>query len=293
MQSLVCTLVAHKPHKTHFMTARLNLRLLLLALFAMTTFAGCDKIDEEIDKAITKHVILSYETENTPYLVNVHLSDMTIGSITMDPSYPDKKSGDITIADNMPYTLNIKTSPMTDVYNVTTTPYTGSIPDSMFNASQNKINVKIDNLVPTVYVNDVKVTTSNNGGGNGGGGNGGGSGIDTLYSQLITGKMYERKIIRFNVPSGTKTLTVKVTEFDQNTDRNMADLFVRKGNDPIVNHNPPQNYDYTWTADCSSINPNRADELCKFDNPASGQWSVLLYGYNADFDSRLIITTTK
>ncbi|HTM67016.1 MAG TPA: PPC domain-containing protein [Flavipsychrobacter sp.] len=276
------------------MTTKLNLRFLLAAIFALTAFAGCKKVDDAIDAVVTKHAMVFYRTENNPDMTNVFLGDMTIGGITLNPSYPDTKSGDVTIADNMPYTLNIETSPMTNALDFTITPHTGTIPGSMFNASQNIIDVKIDNLVPTVYVNDVKVPAGNNGGGNGGGGNGGGgSKVDTITSQLVSGDTYDKKIFRFTIPSGLKNLSVRLYESNPNTDRNTADLFVRQGSDPVINHNPPQDFSYTWIADCAGINPNRIDELCSFDNPKAGQWTVIVYGYNTYFFSRMTITTTS
>lgn len=275
------------------MTSKLHFRFLLLVFIAITTFTGCEKSDEDEDNSIIKHVILHYTTDNNPEMLNVFLKDFTIGGITMDPSYPNSKSGDITIYENMPYTLNIEVRPMADISNISTIPYTGTIPGSMFNSeSTNVIDVVIDNLVPVVYINDVKVpAATGNGNGNDGGGDGTG-GTQALFDEVVSGAMYGKKIITFNVPSGTKTLTVKVTENNPNTDRNMADLFVRKGTEPDINHNPPQDFTYTWDADCASINSNRADEFCTFSTPGAGKWYAVLYGYNDSFTSRVTITVT-
>jgi hypothetical protein len=134
-----------------------------------------------------------------------------------------------------------------------------------------------------------------NGSGGNGGGNGGGGGTtsDTLYIAQIAGATHEKKTISFNVPAGTKTLTVRTAEFD-GSDKNSADMFVRMGSAPVINHTyPPAASSYTYTADCSGIKPNREAELCTFTNPQTGLWYVTLYGYNDSFWSRLIITTTK
>jgi len=92
--------------------------------------------------------------------------------------------------------------------------------------------------------------------------------------------------------SDTKTLTVRTAEFD-GSDKNSADMFVRRGSAPIISHTFPPAAAYTYAADCSSIKPNREAELCTFSNPNAGTWYVTLYGYNDYFWSRLIITTTK
>jgi uncharacterized protein YgiB involved in biofilm formation len=95
-------------------------------------------------------------------------------------------------------------------------------------------------------------------------------------------------IVRFTVPSGVKKMQVIATELTS-ADWNTADMFVRKGSDPSVTKTPS----YTWTADCGSINNNREDEVCTFSSPGSGQWSVLLFGYNTSFTSTLLVITTK
>jgi hypothetical protein len=111
---------------------------------------------------------------------------------------------------------------------------------------------------------------------------------DTIYNQVIEGDMYDKKIVRFTIPSGIKTLTVYTCELGSG-EKNSADMFVSKGTDPTVTSSSP----YTYTAQCASIKPNRERELCVFSNPGSGQWSVLLYGYNTYFFSRLVVVTTK
>lgn len=128
-------------------------------------------------------------------------------------------------------------------------------------------------------------------GGSSGGGSGGSGGSTTqiLVSQVITGNRLDKKIYSFTVPSGVKSMTVKLTEDGGQANYNLADMFVRYGSQPTVSVSPR----YTWTADCGSVNSNREDEVCSFSNPASGTWYVMAYGYNSSFTSKLIVTITK
>ncbi len=135
-----------------------------------------------------------------------------------------------------------------------------------------------------------KKSTNPNGSGNGtGNGNGNGSGAgDTLYNEVIEGDTYDEMMVRFTLPSGYSKLTVMTTEIGVG-EKNSADMFVSKGTDPKITSKSP----YSYTADCASIKPNRENEVCTFQNPGAGQWSVLLYGYNTYFWSRLIVIATK
>ena len=116
-----------------------------------------------------------------------------------------------------------------------------------------------------------------------------------IVNTVISGNTYDKKYYRFTLPTGVKSMQIRTTEGkDPNVYfRNSADMFVRKGSDPTVNGPHVSPYKYTWVADCASIKPNREDEVCTFTNPASGQWSVLLYGYNTYFTSNLVVTITK
>ena len=73
-----------------------------------------------------------------------------------------------------------------------------------------------------------------------------------------------------------------------NAYRNTAELFVRRGSAPTVT----KTFSYSWVADCSSIKPNRQNEVCVFDNPASATWYLMLFGYNTYFKSELKVTLT-
>ena len=93
---------------------------------------------------------------------------------------------------------------------------------------------------------------------------------------------------KITVPSGTKRLVVETFEENENG-RNLGDLFVRYGQQPVINRSSG----YTWTADCASIKPNRESEICSFENPAAGEWYLLVYGYHAFYGTSLRATITK
>lgn len=126
------------------------------------------------------------------------------------------------------------------------------------------------------------------GGGNSGGG-GTGSTTEILVNQCVSGSVGDKKIISFSVPANVTKLEIKTFEEAGTCDRNAADLFVRKGSNPVINSTAP----YTWVADCASIQPNRADEICIINNPGQGQWSIMLFGYNTFFISKLKVTITR
>ena len=84
-------------------------------------------------------------------------------------------------------------------------------------------------------------------------------------------------------------LVLIVKQSATNEYRNTADLFVRRGSAPTVTKTPT----YSWVADCFGIKPNREDEVCVFDNPASGTWYIMLFGYNTYFSSQLKVTLTQ
>lgn len=126
------------------------------------------------------------------------------------------------------------------------------------------------------------------GNGTGGGGTGGGGTPGTsqvLFSQCVEGNEGDKKIVIINVPANVKKMTIETSE-ENSCWRNTADMFVRKGSSPTVTKLPT----YSWTADCAGIKPNRENESCTFNNPGSGQWYIMLYGYNTYFSSNLKVT---
>ena len=113
----------------------------------------------------------------------------------------------------------------------------------------------------------------------------------SLYNQRVTGAIREKKMIEVTVPAGTKKLTVMTTEVASNSDRNMADLFVRAGTAPEIVHNNTS--PYSWKADCSHTAGNRGDKVCTLNNPTSGKWFVIVYGFNDAYSMQLIVTIEK
>ena len=108
------------------------------------------------------------------------------------------------------------------------------------------------------------------------------TGIQTIVSQYIDGNQSDKKIVSFQVPSNVKKLTVQTSE-DATAYRNTADIGVRQGSPPTVSG-------VNWIADCYGIKPNREPESCIINNPSSGTWYALLYGYNTYFSSKLTIS---
>lgn len=132
---------------------------------------------------------------------------------------------------------------------------------------------------------------SGSGGSTGGGSGGGTTGPVTqfLINQKVEGNRGDKKIFRFTVPSGTKTLEVKISELPNVYYYNTADMGVRYGSDPTVTLSPQ----YRWVADCAPVKSNREEEVCFFNNPRTGQYSVMLFGYNTHFTSHLTVKITK
>lgn len=128
--------------------------------------------------------------------------------------------------------------------------------------------------------------------GSGGGTSGGGvvtpGTSKVLVDQCVDGEEGDKKIITINVPASVKKMEIRTSEVVSVCDRNTADMFVRKGSNPTVTKTPT----YSWVADCASIKVNRESETCIFTNPASGQWYIMLFGFNTYFYSHLTVTIT-
>lgn len=125
--------------------------------------------------------------------------------------------------------------------------------------------------------------------GSGGTGGGIGSTAQVLLDQKVEGEKGDKKIFKVTVPTGVKQMEIRTTEVAGVYYFNLADLFVRKGSDPMVTLTPK----YSWTADCASVESNRADEVCIFSNPSAGVYHIMLYGYNSYFTSQLIVKIVK
>lgn len=125
------------------------------------------------------------------------------------------------------------------------------------------------------------------------GGNGGGinsEDADTIFIMDVDGGLNDQVLRSFTCPSGYSKMTVK-TICSQGAgcsswNPNYADMFVSYGSIPQVSN---LDFNYTWTADCSSILPNNEEEICNFNNPQAGTWNVVLFGYNNDFFSKLVV----
>jgi hypothetical protein len=113
------------------------------------------------------------------------------------------------------------------------------------------------------------------------------TGGTVVLSQTLEGQENSKTFFKVTLPSGITRMQVELTE---NTGgRQLADMFVRRGSQPTVALTPS----YNWTADCAGIESNRADERCTFNNPASGDWHILVYGYHAYYGAQLKVTTWR
>ena len=112
--------------------------------------------------------------------------------------------------------------------------------------------------------------------------------IVLLYNKMLEGDDNSSTYFTITVPSGTKRLVVETFEEDQ-WGHNLGDLFVSRGQRPVVHSEAP----YRWTADKSSINPNREREVIEFTNPPAGTWHILLYGYHEYYNTSLKATISK
>lgn len=264
--------------------------ILSLAALLTTSVAGiysCNKIDESIDEVVDEYLADFYSSGEGGLTIEftgdeaviadfgdshlgtnsslINVGDVYIKNITR--TGPNKWSAEIIQGDYLYSKLRSVTFEPTD------------------------LEVKGDDLYisnPDGWDISWKKSSNPNGSGNGNGNGNGGGGDDTLYNDVIEGGQGEQKIMRFTLPSGYTKLTFMTVEGGIG-EKNSADMFVSQGSDPKVTDNSP----YTYTAQCASINPNRAKEFCTFDSPTAGQWSVMLYGFNTYFASRLIIIASK
>lgn len=147
----------------------------------------------------------------------------------------------------------------------------------------NKLKITPDGATPYTINKGVKST------GTAGTGGGIGSNAQILIDQKVEGAQGDKKIFKLTVPTGVKQMEIRTSEVPGVYYFNVADLFVRKGSDPMVTLTPK----YSWTADCASVESNRADEVCTFSNPSAGVYHIMLYGYNSSFISQLVVKITK
>lgn len=284
-----------KKNTKHFMK-----KGLFYLLTATTFLVSCSKsADDHVDQAV-KEYILDGIYEST-FDLQMEIKGTT-ATVTAFGAYPHDLNKDARV-------FKVGDAYIKNIHKTGDDEWEGEVVKSNYDMVNNKLTIngyektkitakadksgiRIEN--PNKLESSFKKIAESNGGGNGGGTGGGGNGSsDTLYSKQVAGALHEKKTISFNVPVGTKTLTVGTAEFD-GSDKNSADMFVRSGSAPVITHTyPPASSSYTYTADCSGIKPNREPELCTFNNPKAGTWYVTLYGYNDYFWSRLIVTITK
>jgi len=275
----------------------LNGAYLALFLCAIFTTFSCEKVsdlNDDIDALIDEVLgikALSQDLSKTSSNFN-NIEGLSIDG--RDASSEIK----VNVSAGVPYRYTHKHYTLSgSAWSIKTTSYSGTLSKSNFTnrSSVNTVKVSVQNNIPKVYVNGSLAAT---------GSSGGGSGTTTtppatpttqaLVDKDLSGDAYEKKTISFTVPSGVKTMVIRTTE-SASAYRNTADLFVRRGSAPVVNGpKPPSNTPaYSWTADCHGIKPNREDEVCTFNSPASGTWYITLYGYNTYYSSRVLVNITK
>jgi len=268
--------------------------LCIIFLISIFSISSCeelddlnDSIDETVGEAVDEMLGISALSED---LNKTSSNYSLISDIVINNKLITSSETKMTLPSNVSISYTQKRYTLSgSAWNVSTTKYSGTISRDKFNKKSNVVKIVVQNNTPIVSVNNAVVSTTSSGGSGGTGGSGT-TGPTVLTEGDVSGKMYELKVVSFTVPAGVKTMIIKTTE-PTNNHRNMADLFVRKGSSPIVS-GPPKTK-YTWTADYTSLNPNRESEVCTISNPSSGTWYVGLYGYNDAFTSRVTVTITK
>ena len=251
---------------------------LLLAVFLMTNLSGCKKIKDTIEEAwegywagvfdLGEGWQIELEGNRAEYVtagvskVGTNLGDPF--AIGMELIGNNKWRGYIADKNGFGF-LGLGTAEIID----------------------NKLKITPDGGTPYTLNKGVKKTSTGGSGGSTGGSTGGTT--QTLVNQKVEGKQGDKIIFKITVPTGVKQLEIRTTEVAGSYYFNVADMFVRKGSDPTVTLTPK----YSWSADCASIESNRADEVCTFSNPSSGVYHVMLFGYNSSFISQLVVKIVK
>lgn len=263
-----------------------NKFLFILFAFLLITNFNCKKVDAALDFALNFEGI--FKTSNGWEVTLSESPNNGIGNNKIG-------AGTFTKAGTaMPlFALGLGDKIFSSMKQIDDNTWEGMVAGSNFNIFLGGGKVTISGNVLTVTPNSepsytlTKVAGSSSGGGSGSGGGTAGS-TQVLLNQCVTGTEGDKKIFRIDVPANVKKMEIKTFEEAPSCDRNTADLFVRKGSDPTVTKTPT----YKWDADCWGIQPNRQDEVCTFTNPAAGPWSIMLFGYNTYFYSKLKVTLT-
>lgn len=281
---------------------RVKIKLVILA--AIIFAASCSKISDKSDELFDEYILNGVYENNSGLEIEINGQDADIVGFTSDDQVLAKDPSLSLIGSN--YIRNIVKVGVDkwegEIIDVEKDLYT----DKIIKIGRVKTYISVNSyrngidIIPNHYAYEsssfIKKTSAGGGGsGSGGGGSGGGAGgstTDTVVKQQYSGKTHETVFITYTPPVGTKSMTIKTTEAS-NADWNTADMFVRKGQKPIIKHTyPPNISEYSWTADFAGINPNREEEIYTVSNP-SGTYHIALYGYNSFFASTLIITITK
>jgi vibriolysin len=104
----------------------------------------------------------------------------------------------------------------------------------------------------------------------------------------FSGNIGEWKCWKLSVPANAATLNVQVRNRVKGRNKNGgdADLFIRHGNSPQVDPNPPTGNDAIGEFDCGSYSSN-SDEVCDIPNadnpqpPAEGDWYIAIYAWSS------------
>jgi uncharacterized protein (DUF2147 family) len=254
--------------------------LILIALFLIGNL-GCKKVDQALDFALDFEGI--FKTSNG-WEVTLSESPTNIGR-------PPYKLGNGTFTKEgnpMPlFTWGLGSEIFRDMEQTNDNTWIGSVTNKDFTLGGGHYNgtITIDGNLLTVKPDNLPSYTLTKVAGSGSGTPGT---TQILMDRYVTGNEGDKKLFEINLPSNVKKMEVKAFEESSINDKNLADLGVRKGSAPTVTKTPR----YKWEADCASINPNRQDEICRFQNPGSGPWSIMLFGYNSSFRTKLKITLT-
>lgn len=256
----------------------------LMVTIAMLIFQiSCNKVDDAIDSALSFEGLFASVNGNEVKL-ELGAANLGVGTFTKVGTSPGISVGDVFCSDMRRIDDNTWEGIVRETQGGTFNFLTGGKIGISIN--DNRLYVS-PNGKPTYTYTKISGTGSTGSGGSGTGGTGGSS-TQILVNQCVGGSNGDKKTVTFTVPTNVKKMEI-VTFEEAGCDRNAADLFVSKGSAPTITSTTP----YRWVADCASIKPNRENETCVFNNPPSGSWTVLLFGYNTFFQSKLKITITK
>ncbi|MCU0320818.1 MAG: hypothetical protein MUE72_00295 [Chitinophagaceae bacterium] len=251
---------------------------LMVTITILVFQISCNKVDEAIDNALAFEGIFASVNGNEVKL-ELGAANLGVGTFTKVGTSPGISVGDVFCSDMRRIDDNTWEGIVRETEGGTFNFLTGGKIGISIN--DNRLYVSPNGKPTYTYT---KISSA---GGAGGGGTGG-TGTQVLANQCVSGSNGDKKTFTFTVPANVKKLQIETFE-ETGCDRNAADLFVSKGSTPTITSTTP----YRWVADCASIKPNRENEACVINNPGSGTWTVMLFGYNTFFNSKLKVTITK